>query len=163
MRLHRSRHLAPLCLLMLSGCAAEAPESKGAAATPVLALGQGMVAFTPLEQDRMEIVFGPQGGWHVEPAVRGWGLEVEGLVLGYDLVDDDGVSWVIPVEAVLSEDRVLPIEDGGWERVGDRLVLDIESAEDVSGRSFTLAVRATPAGDDTFDLDTLVNLVDDTP
>jgi hypothetical protein len=145
---------------MLSGCAPDA-EDKGVA--PSLALGQGIVAFTPLEEDRMEVVFGPQGGWHLEPAVRGWGLDVEGLVLGYDLVDEAGVAWAYSVEALLGEDRVVALDDGGWERVGDRLVLDITSAEDVIGRQLTLGVHAAPARDDALALDTLVTLVDEAP
>jgi hypothetical protein len=161
MRPCRVLHLVfPPCLLALWGCA-PAAEDEGAA--PSLALGQGSVAFTPLEEDRVEVVFGPQGGWHVEPAVRGWGLDVEGLVLGYDLVDEAGGAWAYSVQALLGENRVVALDDGGWERVGDRLVLDITSAEEVIGRQLTLGVRATPAGGDALALDTLVTLVDDAP
>ncbi len=151
--------LAPLIGLLPLGCAPEAAEDTGP--PPSLSLGQGAVAFTALEEDHMEVVFGPQGGWHIEPAVRGWGLPVEGLVLAYDLVDASGASWVIAVEARLSEDRVVPLADGGWERVGDRLVLEIKSEEEVVGERFLLTVAATPPGEATLTLANEVTLVDE--
>lgn len=136
------RRLAPLLGLVPAACAPEAAEDSGPA--PSLSIGQGAVAFTALEEDHVEVVFGPQGGWHIEPAVRAWGLPVDGLVLTYDLLDAAGASRVIAVEARLSEDRVVPLADGGWERVGDRLVLEITSAEEVVGERFGLSVSAAP-------------------
>lgn len=161
---HRPHLVAPLSVVLLLGCASEADSPRVGEAPevePALAVGQGVVAFTALEQDRVEIVFGPQGGWHIEPAVRAWGLDAEGLILGYDLVDDQGVSVVFAVEAVLTSGRVRALDDGGWERVGDRLVLDITGIDEVSGRQFTLSLLATPVEGAPFGLDTAVTLVDE--
>lgn len=159
MSTHWPRRLAPLLGLVPLGCAPEPAEDSGPA--PSLSIGQGAVAFTPLEEDSVEVVFGPQGGWHIEPAVRAWGLPVDGLVLSYDLLDAAGASRVIAVEAKLSEDRVVPLAEGGWERVGDRLVLEVTSAEELVGERLTLSVRAAPVGEAPVEVALEVTLVDE--
>ncbi len=49
--------------------------------------------------------------------------------------------------------RAVALDDGGWQRVGDCLVLDITSADEVICRRFTLGVHAAPARDDALALD----------
>lgn len=157
----RTLRLAPLLALGMAACAPR--DAEDTAPSPVLSLGQGAVAFTPLVEDRVEVVFGPQGGWHIEPAVRGWGLDVEGLILSYDLLDAAGASRVITVEARLSGDRVVPLDDGGWERVGDRLVLEIADEAEVVGGVFTLTARAAPRDGAEAAVEVEVTLVDESP
>lgn len=113
-----------------------------------LALGTGTTAYTPLAPGAsVELVAGSQGGWHLDVTVRSTGLPAEGVVLSYDALRTGGsVAW--PVSAVTSERSVLPTADG-WDRVGDRVVLDIPSADAIVGATVDLTLEAT-LGDQTW-------------
>ncbi|MCO4768861.1 MAG: hypothetical protein KDA24_02450 [Deltaproteobacteria bacterium] len=73
----------------LVGCAAGDPCASGP--SPSIELGEGDAAFEELtDPPSMELVFGPQGGVHLEVAVRGrgvptqegWAVALEGRLLG---------------------------------------------------------------------------------
>ena len=75
----------------------------------------------------VELVNGPQGGWHVDVTMRIYGLDPQELTMrieGYDAATDESIG--IPIERVLTERRVQP-EDDHWLRVGDQLIFAIEA------------------------------------
>jgi hypothetical protein len=110
-------------------------------------LGAGTTRFAPLDEGgTIELVLGPQGGWHVDLTARGVNLLPEGLTLRYEVRDDTRpTAWNYPVMASLNARRV--VADGaGWARVGDRAVFDIRAAGEVTGRMVRIAVRAERGG-----------------
>jgi hypothetical protein len=123
-----------------------------------LELGTGRFSYEPL-QDEIEVVAGPQGGWHVDVSLRFGGFEPDGVVVVYDAVDAntaDAVSFT--TVAQLSQTSVLPADDG-WERVGDRVVLDIATVDEVVGRDIVVRVTAE-VGEGTWSDERPVTVVD---
>ena len=105
-------------------------------------LGVGRTAFASLSDgDPVELVAGPQGGWHLDVGLRfGAGSAHAGFRLVYDAVRLAGDPVSYTTVADLGPSAVL--DDGdGWVRLGDRVVLDISSPTDVVGR--VLVVRVT--------------------
>jgi len=89
----------------------------------------------------VELVNGPQGGYHVWIAFRLWGIDPEGLLIeahGYDATS--GAEVTIPVERVLTARRVSP-EGDHLLRLGDRLVFTTTDPT-------TIYDRATGVGTD---------------
>ncbi|MCA9566765.1 MAG: hypothetical protein KC656_02945, partial [Myxococcales bacterium] len=109
-----------------------------------LALGTGTSAFTDLaDDDEVALVYGPQGGWHVDVALLCTGdLDPDGVVVRYG-AEEAGVPISYPVEVQLAEALVRPTADG-WERLGDRVVFDVAADTDVLGA--TLDLWATVEG-----------------
>lgn len=121
-------------LLLSSGC--PAPEE------PWIELGAGLDAWEPLGAE-VELVFGPQGGWHVDVCLLFGGWGPDGLALTYRGIDaetGEQVTWETGAE--LTSTSVLVTGDG-WERVGDRVVFQIDSDDEVIGRDLRLEVVAT--------------------
>jgi len=162
------RGAALMCFLGLQGCGAPIDPSKAGGAdggadgggldaegsdgaldgaadgglqpVVVVELGLGRVAFAPMAAE-VGLVYGPQGGWHIEPAARVHGVAPDGLRLQWSAVDAlSGEDLIYPVTSTLSARAVLPTEDGGWDRVGDLLIFDVDRDADVLGR--TLRVGA---------------------
>ncbi len=144
-------------LLGLGGCSAEDPQPAW------LELGAGLDAFEALDQgDSVELVHGPQGGWHVDLALRFGGFGPDGVQLRYLALDpesDSELSFV--TEALLQERLVRPIE-GGWERLGDRVVFDIAAADEVLDTEVLIEVTASWDGESWTD-STGVLVVDEAP
>jgi hypothetical protein len=109
---------------------------------PRIVAGAGLSAFMALaDGDPVEIIAGPQGGWHLDLGARIEGVPAMGL-LRYTLRNDAGVVVSLPAEYAVDPARVMPSGEG-WTRVGDRAVLDVRSPDEVSGRPLTLDVRFT--------------------
>ncbi len=122
-----------LCLAS-GGCAT--------AEDPWIELGTGHLAWEALEEE-VELVYGSQGGWHVDVTLRAGGWAAGGIELSYRALDMETDALIsFETLALLDEDRVLRT-DGGWERVGDRVVFDVTSDADVLGRRVRLVVSAT--------------------
>ena len=117
--------------------------SAGITGDPWIELGTGQYLFGSLsEGDDIELVAGPQGGWHVDVSLRFGGFGPSGIVLSYEAVHENGEAISFVTQAVLSSKSVLA--DGeGWQRVGDRIVLDIAAPAEVVGSSVVLHVNAT--------------------
>lgn len=141
------------CLGVVLGCAGSpdaavvdaAVTGPDAAARPMrVELGEGLTAYRalPTQSAEVELVFGPQGGWHFDLAVRVMGGDPEGMGLRYAVVDAAGVEIQIPTDVRLNARRVVP-EAEGFVRVGDRAVLDIRDGAALVGQTLTLSVRAT--------------------
>lgn len=110
-------------------------------------LGAGTTRFEALaEGGTIELVLGPQGGWHLDLTVRAVNLPPDGVTLRYEVRDDTRATpWNFPVAASLNARRV--VADGeGWVRVGDRAVFDVRAASEVEGRVLRVTVRAERGG-----------------
>lgn len=104
-------------LLLLLACS-EPPD-------PTFTLGTGLTSFEPLaDGNDLDLVYGPQGGWHVDLSLQATGIRPDDLVLRVG-ADRDGRTVSYPVETILQE-RFVRETDDGWERLGDRAVFDIE-------------------------------------
>lgn len=107
---------------------------------PSIDLGTGTGAFQPLAEGAdLALVYGPQGGWHVDVALRTAGLNPDATSIAYLAVDgSDEVSF--PAEMRLASNLVQDTNDG-WDRLGDRVVFDVEQDTDVVGRTLQLTVE----------------------
>ena len=136
------------------------PDPDGVFGDAWIELGTGRTGFEPLsEGDPVELVAGIQGGWHVDVSVHFGGFGPAGIQLLYSAVDADGqpVSFVTP--AVLSEAGLLDGGEDTWVRVGDRVVFDIQSDDEVVGDEIVLRVTAK-LGDQTWSDERRVRVVD---
>lgn len=133
----------PSIWLLALGCAEDSPPAESAPVESI-ELGAGLSAFSSVEDgDALPLVHGLQGGWHVDVALRAWGISPEGVQLNYQAVDSvDGALLSHPTEATLDARRVRELEDG-WERLGDRVIFDVSSAGEVLGRELVLEVVLT--------------------
>jgi hypothetical protein len=146
-----------MLMCMMMGCAernevvptdAMPPAVEVAVSGPArVELGAGTTRFEPLvEGGPIELVFGPQGGWHVDLTVRAVNLAPDGITLRYEVRDDTrAVPWNFPVSASLNARRVV-LDGEGWVRVGDRAVFDVRAASEVEGRVLQVTVRAERGG-----------------
>jgi len=109
-------------------------------------LGEGLTSYRalPAEGAEIELVFGPQGGWHFDLAARVRGGDPEGMELRYAVVNTAGMEIQIPGVVRLNARRVVP-EGEGFVRVGDRAVLDVRDGNALVGASLTLTLRAVSA------------------
>ena len=136
------------------------PGSMGVFGEAWIELGAGLQSFEALSDgDSIELVAGIQGGWHVDVSLRFSGVGPEGILLRYEAFDLSGQSISYETQALLSEKSLLPDGDG-WQRVGDRIVLDILSPSEVVGTEVRLAVNATLDGESWSD-ERKVTIVDD--
>ncbi len=153
------RGLLLVIFLLLGGCPSDdmAGDSGGSDAAadaitldagsgsgPRVELGTGQTSFVEIPRSgaSMEIVAGPQGGWHFYVSARLYDLTVEGLLLSYR-TEQDGMMISMPVQYLLSERRL--VRDGaGWLRQGDIVVFDITGPEDVVGELVDVFVVAEP-------------------
>ena len=127
---------------------------------PWLELGKGDDSYTELaDDDTIEIVAGPQGGWHLDVALWFGGFGPDGITLVYEAVDTEAHPVSFLTQARLLSANVMEASEG-WHRVGDRIVLDIGGSEEVNGE--TLILRVTAAlGEQTWSDERRVRLVDD--
>ncbi len=127
---------------LLAGCpVAPAPPHVGPdGATSFLELGTGESGFESLvDGGAIELVHGPQGGYHVWASCRIFGLDPEGRVLHYVVATPDGAVLADAPLALMT--RYLTPDQGGWLRAGDRVIFGgITGPGDVVGRSVVLRV-----------------------
>ena len=134
--------------------------SDGVFGDPWIELGTGIASYTELaDDDTIEIVAGPQGGWHLDVALWFGGFGPNGVTLGYEAVTTDAESISFLTQAKLQEANVLEANEG-WHRVGDRIVLDISAAEEVNGDTLILRVTAV-LGAQTWSDERSVRVVDE--
>ena len=110
---------------------------------PWVELGTGTTAWQPLDDGAsVELVAGSQGGWHIDATTWFGGFGPAGVQLVYEAVGTDAKPMSFVTYAEVFESSVLEADDG-WHRVGDRIVLDIASPDEVVGE--TLVLRVTVA------------------
>lgn len=137
---------------MLAACAGPpAPrpagrcEGQDGGANPCIELGVGPDARPAISADTIEIVHGPQGGWHLEVGARFVGLDPDGLEVAYDVTRlRDGASlgasrFRVAARRLLSEPPALV-------RAGDIVVLDVIRGDDLVGDEVQVALRVEAAG-----------------
>ena len=122
-------------VLAMSGC------SEADSEPPWIELGAGLDSFRSLsEGDPLSLVHGSQGGWHIDLALRFGGFGPDGVHLSYSASDpESGDELSFVTEALLQERLVHPFEQG-WERVGDRVVFDVDDADEVIDEEILIEV-----------------------
>lgn len=135
-------------------------ETAGVFGEPYVELGGGSLSWESREDgEDMELVAGPQGGWHLDVAVWFDGFGPGGVQLNYEAVDAEGDRVSFVTQAQLFEVSVVPA-DTGWYRFGDRVVLDIKKTNEVVGEELILRLTAA-LGDQTWSDELRVRVVDE--
>ncbi|HEY8432092.1 MAG TPA: hypothetical protein VIL20_27130 [Sandaracinaceae bacterium] len=138
---------ALLFVAIALGCGSPGPDGAGpndasaddaAAREPRVELGTGRFRFVPIDGE-LELVAGPQGGWHVDVGARMWNLRADGLRIAYE-ASRGGVPIHVPTEIEL-DTRHLQRAGDHWLRRGDVLQLAIASPDEVTGVELELRVR----------------------
>ncbi|MFT5353629.1 MAG: hypothetical protein ACI9KE_000829 [Polyangiales bacterium] len=111
-----------------------------------IAIGLGVVDFSVTSDgDDAELVAGPQGGWHVDVALRLFNLEPDGALLtlqGFDA--DSGDALTVPIARRLTRSRVRRVDDH-WLRLGDQMVFDVDDPAEVTDREVRLTATIAEA------------------
>lgn len=146
---------AGFALLLLSACGSDGgapppavapdggfvtPDAGATAAPPSVDLGAGLTAYRDLadEGETIELVRGPQGGWHIDLGVRVRGFAPDDLGLTYTATTSDRVFGQVRYE--VRDGRKFRPTVEGWVRPGDRVVFDIADPSEVVGRELTVSV-----------------------
>lgn len=130
---------AVVALVLLVGCNGACDEVVG---PPTVEVGTGLATFTPIaDGDDLEVVHGPQGGYHVLGSLRASGLwpgtkPENWPTVAFSLASDDGAI----VDVVEPGRRRLAEIDGALELTAELVVLGITSYEGVDGAPATLSV-----------------------
>lgn len=87
----------------------------------------------------VELVMGPQGGFHLDVGIAFGGVAPEGLIVAYEARDVAtggvlGESRLAVTASLLGRDGTLYL------RTGDRIVLNVTSADQVVGRPLDVTV-----------------------
>ncbi|GAB4206455.1 MAG: hypothetical protein OHK0013_23170 [Sandaracinaceae bacterium] len=117
----------------------------GGGTPPWIVLGTGSASFVELPAGGdIELVFGPQGGYHVEAtALFGLAVSPDMHVLRYDVTRLDGTELGTTQIALL--ERRLTRACNGWFRGGDILVLAITGPADVVDDEVDITVSVLDA------------------
>lgn len=140
-------------LLALSAC----DDPCKAGSDPTLEVGAGLLAFTPItDGDEVALVYGPQGGYHIDLAFRTTYLAAEDLVAGTLLGTVDGVPsfsatpWfqLECVDDVQEATGVRIFLEVPPEDVVQREVAIDVTINDTRGETLTDALVVVPVNDD---------------
>lgn len=115
---------------------------------PRVELGVGLEHFEPLAPagGTVNLIFGPQGGWHLEVSARIGGMAPDRVTIEY-IARDAATGAVLSVRTRSLFSVGFTERDGDWiARPGDRLVLGIEGEGAVLGRVVTMSLEASEAG-----------------
>lgn len=135
-------------------------ETDGVFGDPFIKLGGGPLSWESRDDgDDMELVAGPQGGWHLDVAVWFDGFGPGGVQLNYEAVNVEGDRVSFVTQAQLFQVSVIPAETG-WYRFGDRIVMDIRNTDEVVGEELILRLTAA-LGDQTWSDELTVRVVDE--
>lgn len=132
-------------MLSLVGCDEDPPPPPADAMVPMarIELGTGTASYEPIPDTggELELVGGPQGGFHVFVTARIYGIDtIEGATLTFDATDTTtGANVGTPTVIGIQETRITR-EGDRWVKAGDFLILH-DSAPD-SVRGLELDIRA---------------------
>lgn len=135
-----------LAALALAACSADdAPPGgydAGPDAMPRVELGTGTSTFVAIPESggTLELVMGPQGGYHVDVTVRAWDLDLDRPTLRYEVARVDGAS--LADISIVDDGRFVRDRDG-FVRTGDFAQLDITGPADVVGDEIVVRVTLT--------------------
>lgn len=147
MRLLASALLALVgtALVACAGSAAPAPDGAAgpsdAAILPRVELGTGNASFVAIGET-IELVMGPQGGWHVDVALRIWGLDPRGISVVYEVVRLRDGALLSRTSFLFDAGRFVP-EGDHLVHTGDIAILDVTSASEIVGDEIELRVTAS--------------------
>lgn len=134
------------------------------ASTGRVEIGTGLTEFIDIDDgDDVELVMGPQGGWHVDVALRLYDLDPQDMQLlieGFYVEDDE--SATIEIERLLTLRRVRD-EGDHFLRVGDQLVFTVADGSLVEGRDIRIEVQAIQASGGTGRASKVIHVVDRMP
>ena len=120
-------------------------EHQDVTGEPWIELGTGLTSYEALaDGGQLELVAGPQGGWHVEVTSRIGGFGPDGVLLVYDALDATGEPISYVTQTILRSASVIARGDA-FERVGDRVVLAISNPAEVVGTEVVVRVTAALA------------------
>ncbi len=133
------------CIAALGACGV--PEVSEPA-TLAVELGAGRTQFEPFDEEApsLEVVSGPQGGWHFELTLRLDGYDGRPLALDYRALNDAGDSLGFPAMYLVSSEKFVAMGDGQHVRVGDRVVLEIDGPRAVAGDELVVSCEASRDG-----------------
>jgi len=141
-------------LALLAACDGSEDATTPEPLPPAVALGTGVEAYVPVEDgDMITMVFGPQGGYHLDGSMR-----AQGIVSGDpDDLDDpdnpltifrvwdatgDPISGLEGAEEIQYREGLEPTaEPGVVEMVGRRIFLDITSDDEIVGTTIEVEVE----------------------
>ncbi len=157
--------VAGLLALSLLGCDGPpgVPDRDAAGAMPRVELGTGTSRFEPLPETgaELELVGGPQGGFHVFVTARIHDLDVESLLIRYDAVDPATGTPVGHDASFVVDPTRLAREGDGWVRAGDFVILHDSSPDPVRGLTLEVRVHVEEqAGDRSADDSRVVRIID---
>lgn len=134
----------------------EAPTSDASEAGVELARSDDGALFPFADGDDVELVHGPQGGYHFDVGVWIDGADPDGARLRYE-VWEAGVDEPYHMDAVYALRAGRVTRDGdGFLRASDRALLDIDSPEDIVGHDVdVIAILELPDGSELSDGRTL--------
>lgn len=140
------RAVLAVALVAALGCDRAAGVDAGrdaAGATPRVELGTGTTSFQPLPPAgaALELVGGPQGGFHVDVTARIHDLDVEDLLITYAAVDAATRAPVGHPTHVRVRAARLVREGDGWVRVGDFVILHDSMPDPVRGLTLEITLR----------------------
>lgn len=129
------RAWGPLFALLLLGCP---PMEIGDAGPPALVLGTGETAFVEVaDGGELELIHGPQGGWHVIVAARLSGFDPDGMVLTLGVYEGD--TTLIELPMAIAGRRL--VRDGlAYLKLNDFMIFDIVGPDEIVGHE--VEVRA---------------------
>lgn len=119
---------------------------------PALELGTGDIEFVPIaDGDTVFVVFGPQGGYHINSSLRVQGID-NGEPTDVDDPDNpvtsfaatlDGVSLNLSGDATDYKQGIDPVpgEPGVYEMIGRRLLLNITDDAQLDGKTIEMTVH----------------------
>lgn len=118
------------------------PGPDGASSGVRVELGSGTSAFVAIpDAAELELISGPQGGWHVWVTARIWDEQIDGLIISYEAVPVGSTTPItMPTELELDATRVVR-EGDHWLRAGDFTVFDVSGPPSVVGMQLVLTVR----------------------
>ncbi|MCB9792457.1 MAG: hypothetical protein H6741_06980 [Alphaproteobacteria bacterium] len=138
-------------LLILLGCADSASDTAPTPLEPALELGTGEIEWAPLVDGQdLNVIQGPQGGFHVLASVRVGGVEAgDGDDLGSPLnptvvfsAIHDGEDITLTGEYTQGLDEIVgDVEGFTHELIGRFLILDIPADDVLDGETLEMHVR----------------------
>lgn len=140
----------PLHLIWLLACEAEPPV----VLDPDLQLGTGVDGYVPLaDGDDIIIVYGPQGGYHLDGSLRVQGIDPgdaddlsdpRNPLTVFQVLDEGGspVSGLQGAETIEFRQGIDESDEPGvYEMVGRKILLDIQDDAELEGQTLTVSVR----------------------
>ena len=134
--------LAALAAAVSFGCGPSLPTE---APPPSIEIGTGTDSFIPiLDGEDIELIAGPQGGWHIEAAIRFQSVDPNSLKLTYEIHEPDQ-TLILNFAAIRLLDSGLVKREGEfYVRAGDIVILRIQTPAEIVGKEVEFDLTAEP-------------------